>query len=430
MRSLAPAACLLAVAVIVAGCGEEPKAKPVSKPVATIWSSLPHRGPQRDQALLIERAIRGAIFDLRGLQRGYRVRYVPLDDSSAAANGWDPAIVAANARRASTNRTTVAYIGEYDSGATAVALPILNQLGILQTSPASTAEGLTMPGVGAGPGAPFQYYPSGRRTLARLVARDSLQGAVLASLARRDGCKRLGIADDGSTYGAGLSAIAASEAGPRGLRVRLAGTLDPRAETYRRQLRRVRGGCLLYSGQPGSTAVKVVDDLARRNPRSRIYLPDALAARAFVDPTRGGLRASTARRVTITVPIGPLGSQPPLGQRILRRIGGLPGDVRSPYVASAYAATELALRCLHSAYAETRLDPVRTGETRRALVACAVGRGHRSAAVGDYRVGRKGDWSQRAYSRFRIDRGRVVFAGAVKTPKLVASPTPNDQASG
>jgi len=287
-----------------------------------------------------------------------------------------------------------------------------------------------MSGVGAGPGAPYQYYPSGRRTLARLVARDSLQGAVIAALAKRDRCRGLGVVDDGSTYGAGLSAIAASEAAPRGLRVRFAGTVDPRDEGYQRQLRKATAGCILYSGQPGATSVKVVDDIARRNPRSRIYLPDALATPAFANPARGGIRPGTAKRVTLTVPVGPLEAQPPLGRQVLGRIGGLPGNLRSPYVASAYAATELALRCINRAFKETKLAPSRAGETRRAIVACAVGRGHRSAAIGEYRIGRKGDWSKRVYSRFRIKDGRIVSAGELKTPKLVASPTPNNHASG
>ena len=409
---------------LILGCGGEPTPKP-RLPVATIWSGAALSGPQREQSLLASRAIRGAIHDLRSLARGrYQVRYVALDDSSRAAAGWDPAVVAANARRAAVANSTMAYIGESDSGATAVALPILNQSGVLQLTASSTAEGLTRTGLGAGPGAPFQYYPSGKRTLVRLVPRDSLQGALIAALAKGGGCRSMAIIDDGSIYGAGLTEIVATEAVARRIRVTFAGTVEPRADSYRQSLRRARASCLLYAGDAGPDAVRVVTDAARRNPRAKVYGPDSLVNPTFVDPGRGGIGPGLARRVRLIGAIGPPSSLPPFGRWLSDRLGARASDMRAPSVASSYAAAELVLRCLRRTFDRTGFESRRADDSRRSMVSCAVGRRHRSAAIGRYRVLPTGDSSLRSYSLFRIDRGRIVLDRALRPPRLVAAPEP------
>jgi len=368
--------------------------------------------------------MRGAIFDLKGIARGYRVRYVALDDSSKTADGWDPAVVAANARRASLAPSTMAYLGEGDSGGTAVALPILNQSGILQLSATSTAEGLTRAGVGAGPGAPYQYYPSGNRTLARMVPRDSFQGAVIAALVSKNRCASVAIIDDGSIYGAGLSAIVSDEASARRVRIAFSGTLDPGEAGYADSVRRIKSSCLVYSGDPGVGAVKVVTDAARHNRKAKIFVPDALVDPSFANYSKGGIGPRLSRRVTLVGAFRPPTKYPDFGRRLFDQIGGGAGDVRAPNVAAVYAATELALRCLNKVYAETGFKPNKVNESRKAMVGCALARGHRSAAIGDYRVHADGDWNGRAYSQLRITDGRIVFTKELKPPPLFASPRP------
>jgi branched-chain amino acid transport system substrate-binding protein len=50
--------------------------------------------------------------------------------------------------------TSIAYIGEFDSGASAISIPILNETQIAQISPSDTAIGLTRDGPGADLGEP------------------------------------------------------------------------------------------------------------------------------------------------------------------------------------------------------------------------------------------------------------------------------------
>jgi len=404
--SLAAVGCALLLAL--GGCGggdTKPKL-----PVVTLWSSLPHRGPQARQALLMERSIRGAVANLSGRFKTYTLRYVPLDSSSISAEGWDPGLAAANARKAALDPSTFAYIGELDSGATAIALPILNQAGVLLISPSSTAVGLTRGGIGAGPGAPFQYYPSGRRSFVRLVPRDSLQGALIPALAKGKGCNSIALINDGSIYGAGLASIAASEAPARGVSVAWEGTLDPRASNYRESLRAIRADCLLYAGEPGRLAVRVTTDVARRNRKALVIAPDALASPAFVDPAHGGISASLSKRTVVIGTLGAEKSYPPFGQWMWRNLTTRGDNLVGIGAIPSYAAAELAVAC------QQRSGLVAGKPFRAGILGCALGHNHYSRALGSYRALLTGDTTVDSYSQLGVRQGRLYLVGALHAP--------------
>ena len=48
--------------------------------------------------------------------------------------------------------TTIGYVGDLNSGASAISIPPLNRAGIPQVSPTSTAVGLTSSALGSFPG--------------------------------------------------------------------------------------------------------------------------------------------------------------------------------------------------------------------------------------------------------------------------------------
>ena len=62
-------------------------------------------------------------------------------------------------------------------------IPILNKGGLAQISPANTYVGLTTDEPGSEQGEPDKYYPTGERTYARIVPKDTIQGAALATAA-------------------------------------------------------------------------------------------------------------------------------------------------------------------------------------------------------------------------------------------------------
>jgi len=240
------AACALAATLVAAGsgCGGEnaTPGPPSGLRTLRIYSGLPRHGPYRSHALAVEAGIRLALRERRGRAGRFRLRYVALDDA-LPGSGWDAGTVQRNARRAADDAAAIAYIGDFESGATAVSLPILNQAGVPQVSPSNTAVGLTRRGAGADEGEPFKYYPTGRRTYVRLVPRDTAQGAVLVGLMRRARCDTLAAFTDGSVYGNGLARIVARNAERAGVLVLEVVTVDPSRSGYADQVRRLLARC-------------------------------------------------------------------------------------------------------------------------------------------------------------------------------------------
>ena len=169
----------------------------------------------------------------------WTVNYQSLDDSTAAAGKWDPGQTAANARKVATDPKAVYYMGEFNSGASEVSIPILNQAGIPQVSPANTYVGLTTNLPGSAPGEPQKYYPSGTRTYLRIVPIDSIQAASDLIAMKQAGCTKVAVANDKEAYGAGLATLLGLEKGFYGVNDRRAtpGSTRPRptsAPTRRR----------------------------------------------------------------------------------------------------------------------------------------------------------------------------------------------------
>ena len=184
----------------VAGAQRESGGEPF-----TIYSSLPLQGDSRPQSADVTRAIRMALRDNGGRAGRHRITYISLDDASPAAGAWVPERVAVNARKAAANPRTIAYVGEFNSGASAVSMPILNRAGVLQVSPSNTIVGLTR-AVGARKGEPARYYPTGRRTYGRIIPTDYVQGPAVVSYMKDKGCASAYIVNNRDLYGQGIAA--------------------------------------------------------------------------------------------------------------------------------------------------------------------------------------------------------------------------------
>ena len=149
----------------------------------------------------------------------FTVKYTALDDSTAAAGKWDPTQTAANARQAATDPKAVYYIGEFNSGASEVSIPILNQAGLAQVSPANTYVGLTTNLPGSAAGEPQKYYPTGTRNYLRIVPIDSIQAASDLMAMKQAGCTKVAVANDKEAYGAGLATLLELEKGMYGVTI-------------------------------------------------------------------------------------------------------------------------------------------------------------------------------------------------------------------
>jgi branched-chain amino acid transport system substrate-binding protein len=190
---------------LLAGCSGSSSTRTSPPPTArtlTIYSDLPMRTPELTETQAMVQAIRLVLDDSQDAVGDFRIRYVDRDDASPATGRWDPALCRANAQSYAADPSAVGVIGTYDSGCTEVELPILNRAGIVMVSPVNTYDGLTQ---AAGPGEPARFYPTGRRTLARLAAPDSVQAGAAVKLAQQDDAKKLFVVSDGRPWGEALA---------------------------------------------------------------------------------------------------------------------------------------------------------------------------------------------------------------------------------
>src|SRR5215217_540749 len=148
VRWLAVLGCLFgAIALGVSACGSEEEGgggKTVSGNTLTIYSSLPLQGTSKEQSEAVINGEKLALKEAGNKVGKYTIKYVSLDDSTAQNPGTaDEAQTGQNARKAVTDKTTIFYLGEFNSGGTKVSLPVLNKANIPQISPSNTYVGLT-----------------------------------------------------------------------------------------------------------------------------------------------------------------------------------------------------------------------------------------------------------------------------------------------
>jgi branched-chain amino acid transport system substrate-binding protein len=184
---------LILAALVVAGCSSASEDSGTAK--LTVYVSLPMSEPDGKDAA------DGARLALTNASDP-RVRGVFLDDSESGH--WNPARAAANARRATEDTTSIAYVGDFESGATRASLPVTNQAKLLQVSPASSADDLVAPFPGSDDVPDVQA--TGTRTFGRVIPSDAAQGAAGAEWVDRMGVGRVGTLSDGGRFGDSLVA--------------------------------------------------------------------------------------------------------------------------------------------------------------------------------------------------------------------------------
>jgi branched-chain amino acid transport system substrate-binding protein len=374
----------------------------------TIYSSLPLQGAPRAQSEAVVNGAKLALEQAGGRAGDIRVTYRSLDDATAQAGSWTPEATQANARRAAQDDSTAVYIGEFNSGASAVSIPILNEAGIPQISPANTAVGLTSDEPGADRGEPEKYYPTGERTYTRISPKDTIQGAALVTLMREDGCQNVQLLNDREVYGQGLSRNVEIAAKAQGLKIISNEAIDKNAANYRslaQNARTANADCMVYTGITANNGVQVFQDFARALPNAKLYGPDGVAEAAFTDPKEGGIPASVARRVKVTVATLDPAEYPPEGQEFFKQFEQKYNDATpDPYAIYGYEAMRLALDAIQ-----------RAGSTDRAAIREALfGTRDRQSVLGTYSIDENGDTTLTDYGIYTIKDGELEFDQTIK----------------
>jgi branched-chain amino acid transport system substrate-binding protein len=375
----------------------------------TIYSSMPLQGASRVQTTALVNGAKLALEQAGGKAGNFKITYKSLDDSTAQAGQWTPEAASSNARKAAQDDSTAVYIGEFNSGATAVSLPILNEAQIPQISPANTAVGLTSDDPGAAPGEPNKYYPTGQRTYARIVPKDTIQGAALVTLMKSDGCTKVFMTNDKEVYGAGLANNIELAAKAQGLNILANQAIDKNAPNYRSLAQRAKSqgaDCFIYAGTTASgNAVQQVKDFAAALPNAKIYGPDGIAETGFANPKEGGIPVSLDKRVKVTVATLSPDQYPPDGQEFFKSFTQKYGVKNpDPYAIYGYEAMRLALDAIK-----------RSGTGERADILKAIfATKDRQSVLGTYSIDKNGDTTLTDYGVYKIENGELVFDKTIK----------------
>jgi branched-chain amino acid transport system substrate-binding protein len=291
-----------------------------------IYSSLPLRGAQAPASRQIVDGIELALAQTtEGSHRphvgAYPIRYVSLSDSGGRRPyAWSPTVTVQRAHQAAANPQTIAYVGDLDSGATQLSLPILNQAGIVQITPGSGYPGLTQavatPKNITAPDEPRKYYPqqSSRHTLLRLIPNDLVQAAAVADLLDKHlGCRKVGIWQFGSANqdtNALTNAVRAS-ASFYGMEVAPPSSPPPDASLPDLQsyLERQQINCAVLTGTVTPAAITFTKELHDVSV-AKIVGTDGFCNRGWASPLKGAAGRAVDPELYCTTPIRALGSYP------------------------------------------------------------------------------------------------------------------------
>ncbi len=423
VRWLALLSSLLGVfALTVAACGSSNDnsssssgggGEGISGNTLTIYSSLPLQGTSKGQSEAVISGEKLALKSTGNKVGKYTIKYVSLDDSTAQNPGTaDEAQTGQNARKAVTDKTTIFYLGEFNSGGTKISLPILNKAGIPQISPSNTYVGLTTNKPGSEAGEPQKYYPSQERTYARVVPADDIQAAALVTVMKEDGCKSVHIFNDKTTYGAGLARNIELAADAQGLKLEGDDGTDRNAPNYRSLAAKVKADCFVGSGVTGENYVQVFKDVAAANPTVKLYGPDGVAEEAFTNPAKGGIPADVGARTKITVAT--------LGLEEFKKRNNADAEKffadykktygisqPDPYAIYGYETMQLALDTLKAV-------GDKANDRQAVIKQLLTNTKDRQSALGVYSIDENGDTTLTDYGLYTIKNGQPTFEKVIK----------------
>jgi branched-chain amino acid transport system substrate-binding protein len=402
---------LVAVAAALAGCGaSERPGKRIRGRTLTIYFSGPLHGASSVAATAALNAARMALAAVHSRVGRYRIAFRALDDSTLASGAWDPNQTTINARLVAQDPTAVGYLGDFNSGASAVSIPLLNRVSIAQISPASTAVGLTTAGPGAAPGEPEKYYPSGIRTFARVVPTDGVQAVALVRVQQAMGCHSMFVLDDGEFDGedAGLTFVLTARSA--GLQVVGVQAFQRNAADYSPLVTGVaRSGadCVLISAIDESSSARVTERIAQALPTATIFATNGLADSAYLDPGRGGIPQALDPRVIVLSAALPTTAYPSVARVFLDSYARQFGPPE-PSAIFGYAAMQLMLAAITRA-----TDRGRRAAERSNILAAILPSRRLHTVLGTFRINSAGDPTVHRFGVYRVTGGRLSFLQSV-----------------
>jgi branched-chain amino acid transport system substrate-binding protein len=401
-------AAVLAAGTALAGCAGGAPSSDVAEATGgqlAIYSSLPLQGPLASISRQIVGGEKLALADAQGRAGRFKIGYVSLDDANPQSGEWSPDVTSTNAKTAAQDPSTIAYIGDFNSAATAISLPLTNAAGIPQVSPSSPYEGLTR-ALDAGQDEPGRFYLSGKRTFARLQPGDTVQAAAQAKLMGSLGVHRLYVLDDQDPFEIPLADLAASDA--TGAGISLAGhdsIATNVGAAYSGEIEKIlekKPQALFFAGGAGAGTVALWRALHRADPRLLLLGTSSLDGEAFTSKIGVSAEAVTY----LTTPVLPVGLYPDSARRVSRAYTKRLGGEAGPYVLYGYEAMTLVLDAIRAAGVH--------GDDRAAVIKGLFAVRERNSVLGSYAIEANGETTLARYGVERVRHGRPVFDRAIE----------------
>lgn len=372
----------------------------------TVYSSLPLQGPSAAVSTQIVNGEKLALAQVGGHLGPFKISYVSEDDSSPANGQWSPGVTASNAKAAAEDTTTIAYLGDYNSAATAVSLPLINAAGIAQVSPASPYVGLTS-SLDAGQDEPERFYPSGRRTFVRLQPGDPAQASAQVAIMKRLGVQRLYVLNDQDPFEIPLSQIVAGDAEQAGIAVVGNDSLDMAGGSmFTGEVERISARApqaVFFAGGSGEPEVALWRQLHTADPSLLL-----LGSSTMVNETFTSQIGAAGEATYLTTPLLPTSLYPPEAARVLDSYRSHFGGEAGPYALYGYEAMSVVLDAIRAARSR--------GNDRQAVIEMLFRVKHRASVLGRYSVEANGETTLSPYAVDRVAGGRPVFYRAVAVP--------------
>jgi branched-chain amino acid transport system substrate-binding protein len=412
IRGVAALSCLTAaMAMGVAACGGDDDSGGGSSSssggskTVNVYSSLPLQGASRPQSEDVIKGIKLALKQKSQKCGDFGVKYTSLDDSTAAAGKWEAGQTSANARKVAQDDNAVAYLGEFNSGGSAISIPITNEAGILQVSPANTAVGLTK-SLGAEPGEPDKYYPTGERTYGRVVPADFIQGAAQAQLMKDLGVKSVYVLDDAEVYGKGVAKNTQASAEKLGIKVAGTDSWDGKAANYRALASKIKAtgaDAVFTGGIIDNNAPQLYKDLNAAMPDAQLFGPDGVATVDFTKDIPDKVQKQTHMTVA-TVPPDELPAKGKQFYKDYEAASGEPQDEIDPYAIFGYEAMGVVCDAI-----------AKGGDDRKAVIDAFFATKGRQSPLGTYDIDKDGDTTLSDYGAYKAVGGKLAFDKVIKT---------------
>lgn len=402
---------LAAIVASLSGCGGVVSASETLGSQLTVYSSLPLEGPTATISKQIEGGEKLALYASGGHVHGFRVSYYSLDDANPKNGQSSPGEAATAAKEAAKDTTTIAYLGDYDSAATAVSLPIINEAGILQVSTASPYVGLVS-SLDAGQDEPERFYPSGKRNFARLQPGDPVQAAAQVRLMHELGVHRVYVLDDQDPFQTPLAELVAQDAAKAGIEVAEHDSLQiEEGASFTGEIEKIAAAhvqAVFLAGGANAGTVSLWRGLHSADPHLLLLGSSDMDSEAFT------AKLGTAEEATyLTTPLLAEDLYPPSGQRVLALYRSTFHAEPGPSVLYGYEAMNAVLNAIRRAgpHGDNRADVIRAFMSTR----------DHNSVIGPYSIESDGETTTAVYGVVRILDGKPDFYREIDTDLPVSS---------